>query len=451
MGFLSKIGNVLQDTASFAAPAGLALGATALTGGNPFAGKALLAALGAGAKGLQANEQEERARKMMKRQNQNNATANLINTLSPTARYQPNQAKAPRAGMLETLSGGVGMGVDAFQTAQMLQQAAERAAAEKGLIEAQMGYYKGRTDAAGKAMGTGAKQAVGKPEDTYNAIRDARRYGQDVGNVQLQNSIVESPYNTRTPDVRNANLGDVADFGGPINTQVRTAIAEGDSLRGADTRQAQKEMADLAGDLPEEGRDWSPILSVIETDPRQYMTIPPGERVDALAAMKDAGWSDDKIRDLTRTDISGTTLDKFNELVAADRTFRNLQSQLEGLGSEFVGVVDGMVSGASPETRRKVKDFDSSLQLVTQSLGRALQGRMTDQDLKLIQEIVGDRGAVSFADLQGRFDALSRFLQTGKAVFAESLDAGNIRRPNALQDVDADRVDALVDALLGMQ
>ena len=63
MAFLGKLGNVLEDAASFAVPAGLFALGTFAGGGNPLAGKALMGAAASGAGGFARNEEEERIRK----------------------------------------------------------------------------------------------------------------------------------------------------------------------------------------------------------------------------------------------------------------------------------------------------------------------------------------------------------------------------------------------------
>lgn len=178
MGFLSKLGNVLEDGASFAVPAAASAGLTLLSGGtlNPATQGGLLALLGsagAGAKGFAGNEQQERLRKMQKEQNRNNAMANLINTLSPRANYQPNQAKTPKAGMLETVATGAGQGIDAFQMAMQAQQMAERAAMERKRLGLEI-------DAAERA----ADMAVGVDKASSRAAMDQQRSDRLTGLVE---------------------------------------------------------------------------------------------------------------------------------------------------------------------------------------------------------------------------------------------------------------------------
>ena len=147
MGFFNKFGNFVEDAASFAIPAGLALAGTVATGGlGAIAAPTLLSALGAGAGGFARNEEEERRKKMLAQQARNQGMANLQNALSPGTNAQAVQAEIPKSGFLETSSRGVGQGIQAFQAAQQMAEAAKlresnRAFQEKrgNLIDAQAG------------------------------------------------------------------------------------------------------------------------------------------------------------------------------------------------------------------------------------------------------------------------------------------------------------------------
>jgi len=180
MGFLSKLGNVAQDFTSAALPFAMTVGANALIPGgggiaSALGGTKLLAALGAGAKGFAGNEQQERLRKMQKEQNRNNAMANLINTLSPRANYQPNQAKTPKAGMLETVATGAGQGIDAFQMAQAAQRQMDQYNRDKTIGDAKISAIRGADDAefdrlsAVTTEGTPRTDAIQMPETTVTA------------------------------------------------------------------------------------------------------------------------------------------------------------------------------------------------------------------------------------------------------------------------------------------
>ena len=123
MGFFNKFGNFVEDAASFAIPAGLALAGTAATGGLGAIGTPqLVSALGAGAGGFARNEEEERRKKMLAQQARNQGMANLQNALSPGTNAQAKQADVPKSGFLETSSRGVGQGIQAFQAAEALMR-----------------------------------------------------------------------------------------------------------------------------------------------------------------------------------------------------------------------------------------------------------------------------------------------------------------------------------------
>ncbi len=83
MGFINKLGNFVEDAASFAVPAGLFALGTFAGGGNPLAGKALMGAGAAGLGGFSRNEEEERMRKAQEEARRSAAVANLMNAISP--------------------------------------------------------------------------------------------------------------------------------------------------------------------------------------------------------------------------------------------------------------------------------------------------------------------------------------------------------------------------------
>ena len=141
---MPKWKNILQDLGSFVIPAATTLGATALTGGAALGPMALLAAGGAGARGFARNEEQERLRKMMRRQaeedRQAQAMANLINALQPGsgARARPSEIAMPKRGLGETIAGGAAQGIQAYQLAQIAKDALEKRARDKITEEAKI-------------------------------------------------------------------------------------------------------------------------------------------------------------------------------------------------------------------------------------------------------------------------------------------------------------------------
>ena len=143
---MPKWKNILQDIGSAVVPAATTLGFTALAGpaGAAFALPSLLAAGGAGARGFARNEEEERLRKMMRRQaeedRQAQAMANLINALQPGtgARARPSEIAMPKKGFGETIAGGVGQGIQAYQLAQSAKEALEDRALKRKVLESQL-------------------------------------------------------------------------------------------------------------------------------------------------------------------------------------------------------------------------------------------------------------------------------------------------------------------------
>ena len=141
---MPKWKNILQDRGAFVIPAATTLGATALTGGAALGPMALLAAGGAGARGFARNEEQERLRKMMRRQaeedRQAQAMANLINALQPGsgARARPSEIAMPKRGLGETIAGGAAQGIQAYQLAQIAKDALEKRARDKITEEAKI-------------------------------------------------------------------------------------------------------------------------------------------------------------------------------------------------------------------------------------------------------------------------------------------------------------------------
>ena len=125
MAFLSKLGNVLEDAASFAVPAGLFALGTFAGGFNPLAGKALMGAAASGAGGFARNEEEERMRKAQKQAEENQARANMINALNPRASARARPVEMPKAGFMEKVARGGAQGYDFYKKAEMAAQAAK--------------------------------------------------------------------------------------------------------------------------------------------------------------------------------------------------------------------------------------------------------------------------------------------------------------------------------------
>lgn len=146
MGFLDKLGNVVEDTASFALPAGLSLAANAfLPGAGGITSQALFSALGAGAKGFAGNEQQERLRRAQLEQGKNQDITNLINALNPRGRARPAQASIPSPGFLETIASGAGQGIDAFQQAQDVNARRQALTTQQEAADLALGRQKAQT------------------------------------------------------------------------------------------------------------------------------------------------------------------------------------------------------------------------------------------------------------------------------------------------------------------
>ena len=323
MGFLNKLGNAAGDFASFAVPAGLTLGATALTGGaiNPAnAGgvMSLLGALGAGAKGFAGNEEEERARKMMLQQNKNQAMSNLINSLSPRANNRAQQAAVPSPGFLEQGARGVGMGVDAIRMADKAKNAAEDRASRLAYEKAQTDRLTGLSSPAGKATER-SKALMGqfdKQDDVSKQVVDAARYSpQLLGQTPVQ--MMESSSNNPNPDAPtrlfNRPLEELVMQTGVdgkpegIDPVRGTAIAKGTALRMAEINKAKAAQDELEAAQKASG--------------------------DALVL------SSAKSRD----DFRGTTQKTVEEIPAVER-LRAVESQAGSLAQQ----IDDMKSGKVP-------------------------------------------------------------------------------------------------------
>ena len=154
MSFLSKLGNLATD---LALPA-ISVGASALAGGgNPFVGEALkktLLTMGtAGLGSFARGKEEERMRKAQRQAQQNQARANLINVINPSARAQARPVEMPKAGLLEKGARAIPYGLDVYQKAQMAAQAAQemknRILAQENALEETLGKALGQSDFVG--------------------------------------------------------------------------------------------------------------------------------------------------------------------------------------------------------------------------------------------------------------------------------------------------------------
>ena len=154
MSFLSKLGNLATD---LALPA-ISVGASALAGGgNPFVGEALkktLLTMGtAGLGSFARGKEEERMRKAQRQAQQNQARANLINVINPSARAQARPVEMPKAGLLEKGARALPYGLDVYQKAQMAQMQADemknRILAQETLREQTLGKAFGQSDFVG--------------------------------------------------------------------------------------------------------------------------------------------------------------------------------------------------------------------------------------------------------------------------------------------------------------
>lgn len=149
MSVLSKLGNLATD---LALPA-ISVGASALAGGgNPFVGEALkktLLTMGtAGLGSFARGKEEERMRKAQRQAQQNQARANLINVINPSARAQARPVEMPKAGLLEKGARAIPYGLDVYQKAQMAAQAAQemknRILAQENVLEETLGKALGQ-------------------------------------------------------------------------------------------------------------------------------------------------------------------------------------------------------------------------------------------------------------------------------------------------------------------
>ena len=220
---MPKWKNILQDIGSAVVPAATTLGFTALAGpaGAAFALPSLVAATGAGARGFARNEEEERLRKMMRLQaeedRQAQAMANLINALQPGsgARARPSEIAMPKKGFGETIAGGVGQGIQAYQLAKSAQEALAKRTREKALEEAAIDEAKRKAEQA-----EGAAQAA---MDLYREREKAKRLeAQIIPTEGVRKEVLQT--------IEQSNAAPTGQFSPRLRRDVPTTIGGGDAL-----------------------------------------------------------------------------------------------------------------------------------------------------------------------------------------------------------------------------
>ena len=180
---MPKLKNILQDLGSFVVPAATTLGAAALTGGMSLGPTAYLAAGGAGARGFARNEEQERLRKMMRRQAEEDrraqAMANLINALQPGtgARARPAEIAMPKRGLGETIAGGAAQGIQAYQLAKSAQEALEDRILNRKVIESQLPKEAAPLRGPIGTLGGATGGATGGTPSFLQTITDVAQYG----------------------------------------------------------------------------------------------------------------------------------------------------------------------------------------------------------------------------------------------------------------------------------
>ena len=133
----------LDEVAAFAVPALTTLAGSALLpgAGGPLAQmltkRAMMAAAGAGAKGLGSKEEEDRAQELMKRREEAQRRANMANALSPGSGFRAVEPEAPKKGLLETVAKGTSKGLQVAQLAETANMARQKVQQElaKGATE----------------------------------------------------------------------------------------------------------------------------------------------------------------------------------------------------------------------------------------------------------------------------------------------------------------------------
>jgi hypothetical protein len=186
---MPKLKNILQDLGSAVVPAATTLGFSALTGGTGAALSlpSLLAAAGAASGGFARNEEQERLRKMMRLQAEEDrraqSMANLINALQPGAgaRARPAKIEIPKKGFGETIAGGVSGGIQAYQLAQSAKEALEDRILRRKLLENKGSPtpWRGPIGTMGGAPGG----ATGGTSDLHKTITKIAQYGPEGGSI----------------------------------------------------------------------------------------------------------------------------------------------------------------------------------------------------------------------------------------------------------------------------
>lgn len=192
----------------------------------------LLALLGgAGMKAYSENRAERRALDALKKQEQSQTLANIANILAPGSNVQARTATPKSAGFLEKLGRAGAVGADAYLQYDQMNQQEEARSLQNELTRSQIERNRSMTGASASGGGSGPKRTVGNAEGTFDALKNASRYGLDVNDVQLQDSVVESPYNTRRPARRPMTVGDLRDLGDDLPGQGYAAIRAGEEAR----------------------------------------------------------------------------------------------------------------------------------------------------------------------------------------------------------------------------
>ena len=193
---MPKLKNFLQDLGSAVVPAAISAGATYASGGtlNPATTPGLLkllATVGSGARGFAGNEAEERRRKQMRRQAEEDrraqGMANLINALQPGtgARARPAEIAAPKAGLGETLARGTATGIDAFTMAKQAEEAWKdrelaRQRAQQVIDAAELEKRVGAKPVRGPIGTLGTRGgATDVPSGLYKTITNVAQYAPD--------------------------------------------------------------------------------------------------------------------------------------------------------------------------------------------------------------------------------------------------------------------------------
>ena len=396
--FLGKIGNVLQDTASFALPAALTAGAAAATGGGSLGLQGALAALGAGAQGFQANEQGERARKFQRRQGKAAEEAqeanklatgrsNLINSLNPRAGARPSlqtdiDVATPKPGFLETLAGGVGTGVDAFQTFQNAKALQEGLARQSTLEQAKIDSIRGSDAAARKGL----------EEVTSTG-----------GPSQATFALPETTVTAKAPD-EPSPLGFLSG-----------AAAE----RRAETAQDIKRESNLTAIQVANSKANQELVEAINLA-RLVMETPSAfENVDQQVALRGLALIEggqEVISQITGRDLTPIQQDGLRSGQDSFRLIKSIRDSWESVGSEGLGPVSArfnLPGGADSFNIKQIDDRSSELAAALRSARES--GVMNDKDFERFMTLMPDPRALS---PENEFKKLQR-LEEG---FTEAFD-----------------------------